>query len=158
MRVAGFDISTYTGMCLLEGDEHRVKCVHFEGMKGSQRLSYLRQEVNRTLDLWLPEYALLENYAIGHKSSVVDVVSCGTIIRDTLFQRGLSWYEIRPTSLKKWTTGKGNAKKPEMATSVKQRWGFESASDDIVDAYALARFGQLGPEEMLKVVGVVVGQ
>jgi len=71
-----------------------------------------------------------------------------------LYRMGWVWMEVPVTVLKKWTAGKGNAKKDQMALAVKQRWGYESHSDDIIDAYALARMGQLGVEGMLKISGV----
>jgi len=41
--------------------------------------------------------------------------------------------------LKKFASGKGNTKKDELAVHIYKKWGFESKSDNIRDAYVLAR-------------------
>jgi len=46
---------------------------------------------------------------------------------------------IQPTSLKKFVTGTGNAKKNNMLLAVYKKWGFETNDDNLADAYSLAR-------------------
>lgn len=46
---------------------------------------------------------------------------------------------IPPTTLKKYATGKGTAKKQEMLLQIYKRWGVEFSDDNAADAYALAR-------------------
>jgi crossover junction endodeoxyribonuclease RuvC len=46
---------------------------------------------------------------------------------------------ITPGTLKKFTTGSGNAKKNLMLMKVYKRWGVEFADDNLADAYSLAR-------------------
>ena len=48
---------------------------------------------------------------------------------------------VPPTSLKKFVLGKGAGDKDMMRLGVYKRWGFEAATNDEVDAYALARIG-----------------
>ena len=67
------------------------------------------------------------------------LVEIGTVIRREFYIRGIPWYDVPPTVLKKWVTGKGNAKKPDMAMAALDKWGFALTQDDIVDAYCLAR-------------------
>ena len=158
MKTVGLDPSTYTGMALVGDGEDRGKCVNFPDAKGFNRLFLLRAEVQRVLEIWEPKLVVVENYAFGFRNSLATVVGCGTIIRVVLFDLKLPWFEVSPTSLKKWVTGKGNAKKPDMAIAVKERWGFCSPSDDINDAYGLGQMGQLGEVELLKVNGVTKGE
>jgi Holliday junction resolvasome RuvABC endonuclease subunit len=47
--------------------------------------------------------------------------------------------QIPPMTLKKYATGKGNAKKQEMLLQMYKRWGVEFNNDNAADAYALAR-------------------
>lgn len=47
--------------------------------------------------------------------------------------------QIPPMTLKKYATGKGNAKKQEMMLQIYKRWGVELNDDNAADAYALAR-------------------
>lgn len=133
------------------------KVVNFPDSKGFERLQLIAQEVERTLRIWSPEFVLIEGYAIGHKSSVVKVIECGTVVRKVVYDLKIPWMEVRPTSLKLWTTGSGAAKKPDMARKVEERWGYKSHSDDIIDAYALARMAQLSASTLLSIKGVSVG-
>ena len=48
---------------------------------------------------------------------------------------------VPPTSLKKFTTGKGTAKKDTMQLEIFKRWGRDFPSADEADAYALAMLG-----------------
>lgn len=49
--------------------------------------------------------------------------------------------ELFATSLKKFTTGYGRASKEDMMKAVKEKWGWEAASDDEADAIALLNWG-----------------
>jgi crossover junction endodeoxyribonuclease RuvC len=144
----GLDTSTWVGMARVEQQDpeyYRGKGIHFEGVDGWRRVQLIANAVYDTLELWQPDLAIIENYALGMVKSpatIVTLVSIGAMIRSALYNRQIPWIEVRPSTLKKWTTGKGNAKKPEMAAAVKERWGYASPSDDVIDAFALAQFGQ----------------
>jgi Holliday junction resolvasome RuvABC endonuclease subunit len=47
--------------------------------------------------------------------------------------------KVPPMTLKKYASGKGNAKKQEMLLQIYKRWGVEFSDDNAADAYALAR-------------------
>jgi Holliday junction resolvasome RuvABC endonuclease subunit len=47
--------------------------------------------------------------------------------------------QIPPMTLKKYASGKGNAKKQEMLMQMYKRWGVEFNDDNAADSYALAR-------------------
>lgn len=84
----------------------------------------------------------MEGYNIKNKYNLILMAEIGTILRNALYQAGVEWWDVPPTVLKKWTTGKGTAKKSDMAVAAQERWQFVHPSDDAVDAYALARLGQ----------------
>lgn len=46
---------------------------------------------------------------------------------------------VAPMTLKKFVTGKGNSPKDVMIKCVYQKWGFDTDSNDLADAYGLAR-------------------
>ena len=48
---------------------------------------------------------------------------------------------VPPATLKKFVAGKGNAKKDTMRLETFKRWKYEHPSDNIVDAYGLAKVG-----------------
>ena len=158
MKTMGIDAATCTGLALVGDAEDRGKTLEIPSERGFQRLQLIATSVTRILHTWNPAFAAVEGYAYCKNiSSFVTLVEVGTVIRMMLRERGISWVEVPPTVLKKWTTGSGKADKNQMALAVKQRWGLESVSHDVVDAFALAEMAQLGWKEILTVKGVTVG-
>lgn len=159
MRTCGLDIATCTGMALVGEGEDRGKTVHLPKQHGFLRLQLVAKQVEDTLAVWNPDLVVVEGYAYCKNiSAFVVLVEVGTVIRSVLYKARLPWVDVPPTVLKKWTTGRGNAKKEQMAVSVSERWKFESKSHDIIDAFALAQMGQMGMEELLKIKGVSDGR
>ena len=171
MRVVGLDVSTYVGMFLASSvkgaetggeseedrGEDRGKVIHFPKLKSWNRLQLIAHEVKRTLEIWKPQRVVIESYAYGNRYTLVTLVEVGTVVREVLWGMSVPWYEVPPSVLKMFTTGKGSAKKQDMKVAVKARWGFESPSDDITDAFALARMGQLEEMKLLGIKGVARG-
>jgi crossover junction endodeoxyribonuclease RuvC len=158
MRTCGIDISTYTGLVRLDEDgESMGKVIHCPELKGFVRLQSIARQTRTTLEAWKPELAVIEGFAFANKNSLVILVQCATVVTLVLHEMGIKRVVVPPTSLKKWTTGNGAAKKELMAAKVFEKWGYKSPSDDITDAYALARMGQLPMAELLKIKGVEVG-
>lgn len=156
MLSVGLDISTHVGMALVGEGEDRGKVIHLKDQRGFLRLQLLADEVERTLSIWKPELVAIEGYAYCvNVKAFITLVEVGTVLRAVLYHTKVKWVEVAPKTLKKWTTGKGNADKKLMAESAK-KWNFSSWSDDIVDAYALAKMGQLGIEELKKIDGVQI--
>lgn len=158
MRTCGIDIATCTGMALVGEDEDRGKTIHLPDQRGFLRLQLIAKQVEETLRVWDPDLVLVEGYAYCKNiSAFVVLVELGTVIRQVLYNRQVDWVTVPPSTLKQWTTGKGNASKEMMAVSVKQRWHYTSNSHDIIDAFALAQMGQSGVEQALKIKGVEKG-
>ena len=70
-------------------------------------------------------------------------VAAGFITRVHEFcaTRELEFSSVHTATLKKWTTGRGNAKKPEMIAAVVRRWGAALDIDDNeADAVALLHY------------------
>jgi len=152
------DISTCTGLAMVGEGEDRGKTIHLPKERGLSRLQLIADQVIQTMGVWEPDLIVIEGYAYAiNIRSFITLVEVGTAIRLALHSMHLPWMEVPVTVLKKWATGKGNASKDEMALAVKNKWGFESPSNDIVDAYALAQMGQLGTEHLLTISGVLKG-
>ena len=158
MPTVGLDCATCTGMALVGENEDRGKTIEIPKGRGFLRLQLIAKQVAETLHVWEPEFAAVEGYAyVRNVGSFRTLVEVGTVVRMTLHELSLPWVEVPPTVLKKWTTGKGNADKADMAFAVNARWGYHSPSHDIVDAFALAQMAQLGWAEVLEIKGVTVG-
>jgi crossover junction endodeoxyribonuclease RuvC len=94
--------------------------------------------------------ASLSASSLGELAGVVKL-TCHTRLT------GAGRYPLRvpPTTLKKFATGRGNAKKPEVMLSVFKKWGVEILDDNLADAYVLARIasGQAGTAYEKEVLG-----
>jgi Holliday junction resolvasome RuvABC endonuclease subunit len=143
MRIAGIDVSTKTGIaCIDDGAIYDSKLITFKAAKGFDRVRLIANAVKCTLEDWKPDLIVIEGYGFASLTLVCSV-EIGTGIRLAIRELGhAGWYTITPSSLKLITSGKGNADKAAMAAAVKERWGFESKYDDVIDAYALCRVGE----------------
>ena len=60
-------------------------------------------------------------------------------LRIFLFKKNVNYKIVAPTTLKKFVTGKGSAKKELMLLNVYKKWGMEFSDNNSADAYGLAR-------------------
>ena len=85
----------------------------------------------------------LEGFSYGSKGQGVSTqYGIGWIIRVGLIKSGFTYTEIAPSALKKFASGKGNTKKDELVLPIYKRWNFEHSSDNVHDAFVLARIAQ----------------
>lgn len=140
--IVGIDPSTKTGMARLDTESLAYDCrlIQFKDKTGLPRLQLIAHCCSSVMEDWKPDLVAIEGYAFGNSHSLVTLVEIGTVIRLEALRRGCKIVEVAPTSLKKFVTGKGNAKKPDMAKAAKELFDFSSKSDDIVDAYCLAKY------------------
>ncbi len=95
----------------------------------------------------------IEGFAYGAKGKGVSTqYGVGWAIRTKVIENDMEYTEISPGALKKFASGKGNTKKDELVLPIYKKWGFESNSDNVRDAYVLARIGMAldGLEETTK--------
>lgn len=142
--IMGVDPSTKTGVVILELSGTLIDTKHllFKEDRGCKRLQLIAQSISSLLDQYAPQVIAIEGLAHANKWTKIEMAEIGSVIRLEFFKRGLGWWNIPPTVLKKWTTGKGNALKCDMAKAVRAKWNFSSKSDDVVDAYAIAQLGR----------------
>jgi len=148
--IAAVDPSlTGTAICILEADTYGlIYLTTFKVPKdtiGVTRLAWLSKQVNATLKAHSPKEVFIEGYSFMSKGrSIFNLGELGGIFRLLLAKKWGGYYEIAPTSLKKFITGKGNSKKQIMLEQTYRKYGLGSETlkdDNQVDAYGLARFG-----------------
>jgi len=139
----GVDVSTFVGLARVEGPEIMGKIINFPKHSRWNRVQLIADEVKRVFSVWQPQSGeiIFESYAYGNHNSLVTLVEIGTVLRYSLFQQRVNWWEVNPLTVKKWLTGSGKAKKVDMAKAVKVRWKYSSPSDDVTDAVALSQYG-----------------
>lgn len=101
-----------------------------------------------------PVLCLIEGYSFASAGGQVsgrahDRAELGGVLRWRLRDHVREFVEVAPSTLKKFTTGKGNAKKPEVVSVASRRWNQTFRTDDEADAYALCMLG-------LALVGAVI--
>jgi len=85
----------------------------------------------------------IEGYSYGSKGKGVSFqYELGGMLREWLYRLNLNYTTITPSQLKKFATGKGNTPKDAMAIPIFKRFGFEDKSNNITDAFILAKIVQ----------------
>jgi crossover junction endodeoxyribonuclease RuvC len=83
----------------------------------------------------------IESFSMGSRGrAVFQLGGLGWLVRADLYENHISYIDVTPAELKKFTTGKGNAKKDVMMREVYKRWGVNVDTSDEADAFALAMF------------------
>lgn len=146
MNIIAFDLSlTSTGWA--DGADCGRICPPAK-LDGVKRLRWIRdqvRELTRGADL-----VVLEGYGFGARGNVVHgLAELGGVVRLTLADAGIPFVVVPPASLKKFATGKGNAKKEDVLGAAIRKLNYERNSFDEADAlflYHMARTHYAGPD------------
>jgi crossover junction endodeoxyribonuclease RuvC len=147
MRYVGIDPSTKTGLVIFDGDEVLLQeeIIPSEE-KDPDRLIEIADKVLgifKRFGISYTDAICIEGFSFGSKGQGVSIqYGIGWAIRVELVRNGYTYYEIPPTSVKKFATGTGNVKKENMILPIYKRWGFEDDSDNVRDAFVLAKMAQ----------------
>jgi Holliday junction resolvasome RuvABC endonuclease subunit len=161
VKILGLDISTHLGVAVYNGDkeapsrsvQHGIgfcEMVYHPGIKGSKasdplRFSRYEKYVTSLIEILSfsgpVAHAYIEGYGYANPYTLVPLVELGTVLRSALHVRGIPWTEVAPTSLKKFLTGSGQAKKNVMLLELHKRFGISCTDDNVADAVTLALYG-----------------
>jgi Holliday junction resolvasome RuvABC endonuclease subunit len=149
MNLLALDLGTRTGWALLENDRLESGVDTFDVRRGeSPGTRYMR--FNR----WLEEFTAdrihpysrrrieLIAYEQSHnRGGAATEVAAGftTRVQELCARYGIEHVAVHSARLKKWTTGRGNAKKPDMMEAVARRWR-RVEDDNEADAVALLHY------------------
>jgi len=106
------------------------------------RLIYLATQVEMSIQRMDPDMVFLEGYAFAKGHQAHQLGEIGGQVRRLLRENRCLFQVVPPKTLKKYVTGKGNAKKEVMLHHTYKSWG---VGDDVlvdnnqVDSYGLAR-------------------
>lgn len=85
-----------------------------------------------------PSLVVIEGYSYASKGqAVVDIGELGGVVRLALYEAGIRYEVVSPSTVKIYGTGKGNASKDEMLLAAVRRFGYEGTSHDEADALIL---------------------
>lgn len=143
MRFVGIDPSTKTGFVALNEDGEVLKAKELTGVgnKDPKRMITLIDEIGDHLQEG--DFIVIEGFAYHAQGKGVSFqYGLGWGIRMALAKLRFQYIEATPAAVKKFATGKGNAKKDAMAVPIYKHWGFEHTSDNVRDAYVLAQIAK----------------
>lgn len=140
MIVAGVDLSTKTGVVVLEEsgtvlfqEELRAKSRDTPGMVD------LIQRI--LMAILSADLVCIEGFAYGARGDAVDwQYGLGHILRCELHRRNQEFRIVSPSALKKFAGTRGNAGKVQVAMEVYKQYGLTFDSDNITDAFVLAHY------------------
>lgn len=143
----GLDLSlTGTGFCLVRED---WSVPRFETLKnklrGVERLIWITESIRERVEGYSPEDTeiVIEDYSFGSfDRGQREKAELHGNVKTMLFKLGFDVIWIAPTSLKKFATGKGNAKKDVIIKTVFQNWGYDLTDNNQADAAVLAHIGR----------------
>jgi len=149
VRILALDLSTQTGFATLANGVITHGVADFTRYKGCK--SRPAEHEGRTylnFQRWLrerialdkPSWIVFEEPMGNFKSAAARNVIVGLrgILLSTAAYYDLPLSGIAQTKLKKWATGKGNAKKPDMLAAARRRWPKEKfVCDNDADAFLL---------------------
>lgn len=139
----GLDLSlTATGLVVVNGDCEVVSQELITSKeKEIGRVVEIAELVMRTLrSLSVKPAVFMEGYSfgIGRMGQTFSLGELGGVVKAYLHNNGFVWSSIPPTSLKKFITGKGGAKKEQMLLQTYKRYGVEFSDNNLCDAFGLS--------------------
>ena len=110
------------------------------GSSRMARIDWILTQVEREVQDLAPYVnVFIEGYSYASPHQAHQLGELGGAVRLWLYAQNIDAVEIAPPSLKKFLTGKANAKKEDMKAWIVKRYGFIPATNDEADAYALGR-------------------
>jgi crossover junction endodeoxyribonuclease RuvC len=139
--IVGLDLSlTSTGIAF--GQDTQAISTKY---KGPQRLALIRDLVLAVISELDNPHVVVEGYSFASRNSRAHAIGeLGGVIRVALWERAIPLVEVAPTARAKFATGRGNASKNEVVSSISARTGIVwsgKGADDRCDAWILQEIG-----------------
>lgn len=139
MKIVGIDASlTSTGIAVFEDGDIKTLAIQ-SGLTGPERLIEIRNKVQDVVTG--ADMVLIEDYAFSRGDKAHQIGELGGVLRVMFCEMDLRVIKVAPSAVKKFATGKGNAKKELMIKEVYKRWKFECDTNDEADAYTILQIG-----------------
>lgn len=166
-RFIGIDPSTKTGFVALDGSGEVVRAKELTGLGKAdpKRMVTLINEI--IAHVQMDDFIVIEGFPFStQKAMFAGGLHHG--IRNELFKRSFTYHDVAPNAVKKfvnvtgWVGEKGQKvrlkdkeKKKVVMAAVLQQFGFEHSSDNVVDAYIMARIARemyLEKQQVLRIL------
>lgn len=141
MRFVGIDLSTKTGLVILN---ESGQVINDEEITSKQedpaRMCEIVAKIMNQIDE--RDFIAIEGFSYGSRGRGIGFqFGLGYALRIELYKQGYDYLIVTPAQVKKYATGKGNTSKDNMILPIYKKWRFEHDSDNVRDAYVLARIG-----------------
>lgn len=137
MNILALDIAIKTGWAFWNDAEKRVRygLWHLRS-NGAEEVLNLQDRILTAHEHWHVDLIACEDAAMGSKNFRIGVWhgELRGVTRLMAVNIGAKFQTIAPSSLKKFATGNGHAKKPQMMAACKTLLGIETDDDNIADA------------------------
>lgn len=107
----------------------------------TRRIEHLVHDIDVLLEEIRPDAIFIEGYSFGSKYNREMLGEFGGVLRFHIVDRAPVVVEVQPSSLKKFATGSGSAKKDIVAAHCVNRWGAMFKDTDTYDAFVLYMVG-----------------
>ncbi|MNW41732.1 hypothetical protein D3C74_188810 [compost metagenome] len=159
MRHVGIDPATNTGVVILDADGNPILETVIRG-KGKNAPGGITQEQrvsleNQLFKLLQPEDQVMKEGIANGSQMLITTAKIHGGIESMITRKGLAFDEVAPLAVKKYVNVanwvgepgkkvllKGKAKKQAVAAAVLEHFGYRHLSDDVVDAYIIAKIGE----------------
>lgn len=142
MYVCGIDAGLRnTGLVVLDMD-YGVQSLNL--IQAEPSAAKRLRDIELAVDLATNPYdvtVFIEGYAYGAAYQRESLAELGGVLRRFFYVESIPYWVIPPLMLKQFVTGSARAKKNYMKKCTKERWDMDFKSDDVCDAYGLARLG-----------------
>jgi len=146
----GLDLSlSSTGFCLMEGMRMQIETIKTEPKNFPNDLERLKHIVAQLMQR-IPQHVTMvcveDFFTPGNKAqlgSAIKLAMLGTVVRMAMYDRGIPFYVVAPSQLKKFCTGKGNGPKSVILREVYKRWGVDCKDDNQADALVLCHIAKV---------------
>lgn len=146
MNFIGIDPSTKSGFVMLDerGEVVIDKELYGEGKEDPARMVTLVDKILDRLPSDRTKLVICIESPSNHSTGcyVSQMFGLAWLLRGELYRKGIKYVDVTPSQLKKFATGKGNAKKDAMVLPIHKTWNFENNSDNVRDAYVLAQIAK----------------
>lgn len=147
LRIAGLDLSTKrVGFAGPDPGDLVSISAHAGADDPYRRLHELGREIERAFRLRppLPDLVVIEDYVLASpgRISLIRLGEIGGIVRTRLFELDVPFVLVKPSSVKRFATGNGNADKFRMIDRAIELGARGNVNDDEADAFHLRRMGR----------------
>lgn len=144
MNILGLDPAAACGFAVSREVFGVWQIVHTTDKHPGRRLERLRKRIYETHREYRLDAIAMENAAMGANNFNTAAMhnELRGVVKLTAAELELPVILVNPTTLKKWLTGHGRAKKPDMIDAVRRQFGLAVTDHNIADAIAVMEFAR----------------